>query len=93
LWLWLFFMSMACIVGVAVLCLCSWCLINLIDKMIVGVGWGNHVIAWLMTYQGVDCQLWSSVHSKCMGSKLCNEVAGIFMNELRKHRCFGHAPK
>ncbi|WP_162009145.1 hypothetical protein [Vulcanisaeta sp. EB80] len=50
-------------------------------------------LGWLMTYRGVDCQLWSFVYSKCMGSKLCNEVAGMFMNELRKHRCFGYAPR
>jgi hypothetical protein len=70
----------------------SWCLINLIDKMIVGVGWGDYVIAWLMTYQGSDCQLWSFVHSKCLESKLCGEVAKILMNELNKHRCFDNAP-
>ena len=71
---------------------CSWFLINLVDKMIVGVGWGDYVIAWLMTYGGVDCQLWGFVYSKCVESKLCSEVAGMFMNELSKHRCLNYAP-
>jgi len=26
-------------------------------------------------------------------SKLCNEVAGMFMGELSRHGCFGYAPK
>ena len=81
----------ACVV--VVLCPCSWFLISLVVRMIVGVGWGNHVIAWLMTYRGVDCQLWNYVHNKCVESKLCSEVAGMFMNELRKHRCLNYAPK
>jgi len=85
--------SIACIVGVAVLCLCSWCLINLVVKVIVGVGWGNHVIAWLMTYRGANCQLWSFVYSKCMEAELCSEVAKMLMNELSKHRCLNYAPK
>jgi len=33
-------MSIACIVGVAVLCLCSWCLISLVVRIIVGCGCG-----------------------------------------------------
>ncbi|MFP3161148.1 MAG: hypothetical protein RXQ95_06895 [Vulcanisaeta sp.] len=49
-------------------------------------------LGWLMTYRGADCQLWSFVYNKCMGSKLCSEVAKIFMNELSKHRCFNNAP-
>ena len=36
--------------------------------------------------------MWSFVYSKCVESKLCGEVAGMFMNELSKHRCFGYAP-
>jgi len=83
--------SIACIVGVAVLCLCSWFLINLVVKIIVGVG-VDWPLAWLMTYQGVDCQLWSFVYSKCMEAELCSEVAKILMNELSKHRCFDYAP-
>ncbi|MFP3160529.1 MAG: hypothetical protein RXQ95_03745 [Vulcanisaeta sp.] len=55
----------------------------------VSVDW---TLAWLMTYRGVDCQLWSFVYSKCMESKLCSELAKTLMNELRKHRCFGYAP-
>jgi len=84
-------MSMACVVGV-VLCPCSWFLISLFVKIIVGVGWGNHVIAWLMTYRGVDCQLWGHIYRACMESKLCSEVAKILMNELDRHGCFGYAP-
>ncbi|MFP3295955.1 MAG: hypothetical protein RXN78_00045 [Vulcanisaeta sp.] len=49
-------------------------------------------LGWLMTYRGVDCQLWSFVYSKCMGSKLCSGAAKILMNELNKHRCFNYAP-
>ena len=49
-------------------------------------------LGWLMTYRGFDCQLWSFVHSKCLESKLCGEVAKILMNELNKHRCFDNAP-
>jgi len=71
----------------------SWCLINLVVKMIVGVGWGNHVIAWLMTHRGVDCQLWSYVYNKCMESELCSEVAKMLVGELRKHRRFDYAPR
>jgi hypothetical protein len=71
---------------------CSWCLINLIDKMIVGVGLGDHVMAWLLVYGGVDCQLWSHAYRACMESKPCSEVAKAFMNEPEKHRCFNDAP-
>jgi len=49
-------------------------------------------LAWLMTYQGVDCQLWSYVYNKCMEAELCSELARMLMSELSKHRCFGHAP-
>jgi hypothetical protein len=69
---------------------CSWCLINLIDEMIVGVGWGDYVIAWLMTYRGVDCQLWSYVYNKCMEAEPCSKAAKILMDELKRHRCFGY---
>jgi len=60
--------------------------------MIVGCGvvWP---LAWLMTYGGADCQLWSYVYNKCMESKLCSEAARILMSELSKHRCFDNAPK
>jgi hypothetical protein len=55
----------------------------------VGVDWP---LAWLMTYQGVDCQLWSFVYNKCMEAELCSEAARMLMNELSKHRCFDNAP-
>jgi len=83
-------MSMAC---VAVLCPCSWFLISLVVRIIVGVGWGDYVIAWLMTYGGADCQLWGHVYRVCMESKLCSELTKILTDELKKHRCFGYAPK
>ncbi|WP_162009117.1 hypothetical protein [Vulcanisaeta sp. EB80] len=57
------------------------------------MGWGNHVIAWLMAYRGANCQLWSFVYSKCMEAELCSEVAKMLMNELSKHRCLNYAPK
>ncbi|WP_162009080.1 hypothetical protein [Vulcanisaeta sp. EB80] len=56
------------------------------------MGWGDYVIAWLMTYGGVDCRLWSFVYQRCMKSGLCSELAKILMNELSRHRCFGYAP-
>ncbi|MFP3281092.1 MAG: hypothetical protein RXO76_08535 [Vulcanisaeta sp.] len=56
------------------------------------MGWGNHVIAWLMTYRGVDCQLWGFVYSKCVESELCSEAAKMLMSKLNKHRCFDNAP-
>ena len=49
-------------------------------------------LAWLMTYQGVDCQLWSYVYNKCMEAELCSELARMLMSELSKHRCFDNAP-
>jgi len=50
-------------------------------------------LAWLMTYRGADCRLWSFVYSKCIESELCSEAAKTLMNELRKHGCFDYAPK
>jgi hypothetical protein len=85
-------MSMACIVGVTILCLCSWFLISLVVRMIVGVG-VDWPLAWLITYRGVDCQLWSFVYNKCMESELCSELAKILTDKLEKHRCLGYAPK
>jgi len=69
----------------------SWFLISLVVKMIIGCGvvWP---LAWLSTYRGVDCQLWSFVYNKCVESKLCSEVARIFMDGLKSHGCFNHAP-
>jgi hypothetical protein len=85
-------MGMACIVGVTILCLCSWFLISLVVRMIVGVG-VDWPLAWLMTYRGVDCQLWSYVHNKCMEAEPCSELAKILTDELSKHRCLNYAPK
>ncbi|MFP3296908.1 MAG: hypothetical protein RXN78_04905 [Vulcanisaeta sp.] len=51
------------------------------------------LLGWLLTYQGSDCQLWSHVYNKCMGSELCSEVAKMLVGELGKHRCFNDAPK
>ncbi len=48
-------------------------------------------LAWLMTYGGADCQLWNYVYNKCVEAELCSEAAGMFMNELEKHRCFDNA--
>jgi len=54
----------------------------------VGVGWGDYVVAWLLTYSRGDCRLWSYVYSKCVEAGLCRELVEMLMNELRKHRCF-----
>ncbi|WP_143701489.1 hypothetical protein [Vulcanisaeta sp. EB80] len=70
-WVFVVVAVIACVVGVSVLCPCSWCLINLIDEMIVGVGLGVYVMAWLLAYGGVDCGLWSHAHRVCMVSELC----------------------
>ena len=73
-WVFVVVAVIACVVGV-VLCLCSWCLINLIDEMIVGVGLGDHVMARLLAYGGVDCGLLSHAHRVRMVSELCGEEA------------------
>jgi len=39
--LWLLLAIIACVVGVSVLCLCSWCLISLFVEVIVGCGLGR----------------------------------------------------
>ncbi|WP_162009172.1 hypothetical protein [Vulcanisaeta sp. EB80] len=49
-------------------------------------------LGWLLTYKGSDCGLWRFVYGECMESKLCSEAARIFMDELRNHGCFNHAP-
>ncbi|MFP3297377.1 MAG: hypothetical protein RXN78_07295 [Vulcanisaeta sp.] len=49
-------------------------------------------LAWLLTYQGGDCRLWSHVYRVCMESKPCGELAKILTDELEKHRCFDNAP-
>ena len=81
------------IIACVVLCLCSWCLISLFDKISIGGCGVVWLLAWLMTYRGVNCQLWSYVYNKCMEAELCSEVAKMLVSELGKHRCFGYAPK
>ena len=49
-------------------------------------------LAWLMTYGGADCRLWSFVYNKCMEAEPCSELAKILTDELEKHRCFDNAP-
>ena len=56
----------------------------------VGVGWGDYVIAWLLTYSGSDCQLWRYVHQKCTEAELCREAASLLPTigyDLSRHRC------
>ena len=54
----------------------------------VGVGWGKYPVAWLVSYNGADCELWRLVYEKCMEAGLCRELVKMFINELRKHKCF-----
>jgi len=57
----------------------------------VGVGWGNYVIAWLLTYSGSDCGLWQLVYRKCMESELCRRVLELLPTigySLEKHKCY-----
>jgi hypothetical protein len=57
----------------------------------VGVGWGNYVIAWLITYQGGDCELWRHVLKKCMESELCRKILELLPTigySLEKHKCY-----
>jgi len=61
------------------------------DPPTVGVGWGDHPLAWLLTYNGADCKLWRYVHQKCTEAELCREVASLLPTigyDLTKHRCF-----
>ena len=56
----------------------------------VGVGWGDYVIAWLLTYSGSDCGLWQLVYRKCMESELCRRVLELLPTigySLEKHKC------
>jgi len=56
----------------------------------VGVGWGDYVIAWLLTYSGSDCRLWQLVFRKCMESELCRRVLELLPTigySLEKHKC------
>ena len=57
----------------------------------MGVGWGNYVIAWLLTYSGSDCGLWRIVLEKCMESELCRRVIEMLPAigySLAEHRCY-----
>jgi hypothetical protein len=57
----------------------------------VGVGWGDYVIAWLLTYNGADCRLWQYVYERCMKSELCRRVLELFPSiglDVRKHKCY-----
>jgi len=56
----------------------------------VGVGWGDYVIAWLLTYSGSDCQLWQLVYRKCRESELCRKTAELLLTisyNLEEHKC------
>jgi len=57
----------------------------------VGVGWGDYVIAWLLTYSGSDCRLWSYVYSKCVESELCRRVIEMLPSiglSIMRHKCY-----
>jgi ABC-type oligopeptide transport system ATPase subunit len=57
----------------------------------VGVGWGNYVIAWLLTYNGADCRLWQYVYERCMEAELCRRVLELLPSiglDVRKHKCY-----
>jgi len=57
----------------------------------VGVGWGNYVIAWLLSYQGSDCRLWQYVYERCMESELCREALALLQSRgfnIRLHKCY-----
>jgi hypothetical protein len=60
----------------------------------VGVGWGNYVIAWLLTYSGSNCELWRIVLQKCMKSEICRELIKLLPTigySLAKHKCYDPA--
>ena len=57
----------------------------------VSVGWGNYVIAWLLTYSGADCGLWQLVYRKCRESELCREIIELLQSRgfnIRLHKCY-----
>jgi len=59
-----------------------------------GVGWGNYVIAWLLTYSGSNCELWRIVLQKCMKSEICRELIKLLPTigySLAKHKCYDPA--
>jgi len=57
----------------------------------VGVGWGDYVVAWLLSYGGADCRLWQYVFQKCMESELCRRVLELLPSiglDVRRHKCY-----
>jgi hypothetical protein len=48
-------------------------------------------LAWLLTYQGSNCELWRIVLEKCMESELCRRVIEMLPAigySLAEHRCY-----
>jgi len=48
-------------------------------------------VAWLLTYNGVDCALWRYVYSKCMESELCRRLIDLLPSvgyNLVMHKCY-----
>jgi predicted transcriptional regulator len=57
----------------------------------VGVGWGNYVVAWLLSYQGGDCGLWKIVFEKCMQSEMCKRIIEMLLSiglSIIRHKCY-----
>jgi len=57
----------------------------------VGVGWGDYVVAWLISYNGADCALWRLVLEKCVESELCREVIEMLPSiglSIIRHKCY-----
>jgi hypothetical protein len=57
----------------------------------VGVGWGNYVIAWLLSYNGTDCDLWQYVLERCMEAELCRRLIELLPSigyNLTMHKCY-----
>jgi len=56
------------------------------------VGWVvDWPLAWLLTYNGVDCELWRYVLKKCMESKICREVLALLQSiglDIKRHKCY-----
>jgi hypothetical protein len=56
------------------------------------VGWVvDWPLAWLLTYNGVDCELWRYVLEKCMESKICREVLALLQSiglDIKRHKCY-----
>jgi hypothetical protein len=57
----------------------------------VSVGWGDYVVAWLLTYGGVDCDLWKKVLQKCLESELCRKLIDLLPTigyDIVSHKCY-----